>query len=58
MFEVVENRLFAYADDSTLLAVVRKPADRRAFATSLDRDVTWYCLGFLSKLVPTSTSVA
>ena len=27
MFELVENRLFAYADDSTLLAVVRKPAD-------------------------------
>ena len=28
MFELVENRLFAYAYDSTLLAVVRKtPAD-------------------------------
>ena len=26
MFELVENKLFAYADDSTLLAVVLKPA--------------------------------
>ena len=29
MFELVENRLFAYKDDSTLLAVVRKPASRQ-----------------------------
>ena len=42
MFELVENRLFAYADDSTLLAVVRKPADRPAVASSLMG--TW--LGF------------
>ena len=28
MFELVENRVFAYANDFTLLAVVRKPADR------------------------------
>ena len=27
MFDLVENRLYSYADDSTLLAVVRKPAD-------------------------------
>ena len=38
MFELVENRLYAYADDSTLLAVVRKPADRPAVAASLNRD--------------------
>ena len=38
MFELIENRLFAYADDSLLLAVVRKPADRPAVATSLYRD--------------------
>ena len=36
MFEQVENRQFAYADDSTLLAVVRKPADRPAVADSLN----------------------
>ena len=32
MFELVENRLYAYADDSTLLAVVRKTANRPAVA--------------------------
>ena len=44
MFELVENRLYAYADDSTLLAVVRKPADRPDVAASLTG--TW--LGFRS----------
>ena len=44
MFEQVQNRLFAYADDSTLLAVVRKPADRPAVAAFLTG--TW--LGFRS----------
>ena len=37
MFALVMNRLYAYADDTTLLAVVRKPADRPAFAASLNR---------------------
>ena len=44
MFEQVENRLFAYAEDSTLLTVVHKPADRPAVRASLNR--TW--LGFMS----------
>ena len=35
MFEVVVNKVFAYADDSTLLAVVHNPADRPAVAASL-----------------------
>ena len=39
MFKLVENRLFAYVDDSTLLAVIRKPADRPAVAASLSRDL-------------------
>ena len=39
MFEQVENRLYAYADDSTLLAVVRKPADRSAVAAYPNKDV-------------------
>ena len=30
IFELLENRLFAHADDSTLPAIVRKPADRHA----------------------------
>ena len=39
MFELVGNRLYGYADDAILLAVVRKPADRPAVATSLNRDL-------------------
>ena len=39
MFQLVENRLYAYADDSTLLAVVCKPADRPAVAAYLHRDL-------------------
>ena len=39
MFELV-TRLYAYADDPTLLAVVRKPADRPAVSASLNRDLT------------------
>ena len=39
MFELLENRLFANADDSALLAVVRKPADRPAVAASLNSDL-------------------
>ena len=34
MFELAENRLFAYADDSPLLAVVRKPLDKPAVTAS------------------------
>ena len=39
MFVLVENRLSAYASYSTLLAVVRKPADRPAVAASLNTDL-------------------
>ena len=39
IFHLVENRLFAYADDSTLLAVVRKPADRPALAAALNMEL-------------------
>ena len=39
MFELVDNGLYAYADDSTLLAVVRKRADRPAVAASLNRNL-------------------
>ena len=37
-FELFENTPFAYADNSRLLAVVRKPADRHVIAASLNRD--------------------
>ena len=39
MIELVEKSLYAYADDSTLLAVVHKLADRPAVAASLNRDL-------------------
>ena len=39
MFELVENRLYAYADVFTLLEFVRKPADRPAVAASHNRDL-------------------
>ena len=39
MFELVENRLYANADDSTLLAVVHKPSDRPAVSASFSRDL-------------------
>ena len=39
MFELVENRLYAYADDSTLLAVVRKQPDRPPVAALFNRDL-------------------
>ena len=38
IFQVVENRLFAYADDSTQLAIVCMPAGRPAAAASLNGD--------------------
>ena len=39
MFEMVEIRLCAYSEDSILLSVVRKPADRHAVSASLNRDL-------------------
>ena len=39
MFELEDNRFYAFADDSTLLAVVRRPADKPAVAASLNRDL-------------------
>ena len=42
MFELVENRLYAYADDFTLLAVVRKTTDGPAGAASLYREFARY----------------
>ena len=46
MFQLVDNRLYAYANNSTLQAVVRRPADRPAVAPYLNRDLAriqeWY----------------
>ena len=58
MFELVQNRLFAYADDSTLLAVFHKPADRPAVDASLNRDlakILEWCDHWCIILNPTKT---
>ena len=39
MFDLVENRLFANADDSTLLAVISMPSHRPTVAASVNRDL-------------------
>ena len=39
MFELVENIIFAYADEFTVLAVLRKTADKPAVAAFLNRDL-------------------
>ena len=36
---ILENELYSYADDSTLVAVVSSPLERTAVAESLNRDV-------------------
>ena len=58
MFELVENRLFANAHDSTLLAVIRKPADRPAVAASLNWVLAWiqeWCNNMCMILNPNKT---
>ena len=55
MFELVENRFYSYADDSTLLAVVPKPADRPAIAAYLSRDlakIQEWCIHWCKILIP------
>ena len=39
-FSILENKLIAYADDSTLMAVVPSPVVRVAVAESLIRDLS------------------
>ena len=41
MFGLVENRLFAYADNSTPPAVVSEPVDMRSVVASVNRDRVW-----------------
>ena len=60
MYHLFENRLSAYSDDSTLLAIIRKPADRPAGATSLNRDVDTiheWCNHWCMLLNPNKTDV-
>ena len=39
LFSIVENRLYGYADDSTLVAVVTSPGERVAVSVSMNRDL-------------------
>ena len=48
LFSIVENNLYGYADDSTLVAVVPSPGERVAVSESMNRDLNrvsvWYNL--------------
>ena len=52
MFDLVENRFFAYAN-STLLAVIRRPSERPAVAASVNRDLAriheWWSLVYVAE---------
>ena len=39
LFSIVENKLYGYADDSSLVAVVPSPGKRVAVSESLNRDL-------------------
>ena len=39
LFSIVENKLYGYADDSTLVAAVLSPGERVAVSESMDRDL-------------------
>ena len=39
LFSTLENKLYGYADDSTLVAVVPSPAERVAVTESMNRDL-------------------
>ena len=57
-FELVKNRLYSYADDSTLLTVDHMPADRPALAASRNRDsakIQEWCNHWCMTLNPNKT---
>ena len=39
LFSIVENKLYGYADDSSLVAVVPSPGERVAVSESINRDL-------------------
>ena len=39
LFSIVENKLYGYADDSTLVAVVPSPGERVAISESMNSDL-------------------
>ena len=39
LFSIVENKLYGYADDSALVAIVPSPGERVAVSESINRDL-------------------
>ena len=39
LFSIVENKLYGYADDSTLMAAVPSPGERVAVSESMNRNL-------------------
>ena len=40
LFSIVENKLYGYANDSTLVAIVPSPGERVAVSESMNRDLS------------------
>ena len=58
LFSIVENKLYGYAGDSTLLAVVPSPGERAAVSESMNRDlnrVSVWCNLWGMKLIASKT---
>jgi len=58
LFSITENKLVGYADDSTLIATIRKPSDRLGVEASLQRDllaISSWCDQWCMKLNPNKT---
>ena len=58
LFSIVENKLFGYADDSTLVAVVSSPGEKAAVLESMNRDlnrVSMWCNLWGTKLNESKT---
>ena len=45
LFSIVENKLYGYADDSSLVAVVPSSGERVAVSESMNRDQTGLVCG-------------
>ena len=44
LFSILENNLYGYADDSTLVTVIPSPDERVAVTESLNRNLNWVCM--------------
>ena len=44
LFSIVDNKLFSYDDDFTLVAVVPPPGERVAISESMNRDLNRVCV--------------